>query len=433
MKTFRSFLLVLMTLRSLRVSLVAVAVLSSQSVLRADDWPQILGIHRNGIANNERLLKEWPKGKPETAWQFEIGEGFGGPIVVGESVVIHHRVGDENIVDLLSLTDGKRQWQAKFPAEYQGTINPDGGPRATPLVHEQSVIVYSAEGTMVCLNLADGAKVWSRDLVTELKGDLGYFGAGSSPVAWKDRVIVNVGGKKGGVIALSLKDGSMVWTILNEQASYSAPALARIQQEERIIMVTRLNALVINPESGQVVAKTEFGQRGPTVNAATPLVVDGQIFLSASYGIGAKLLKLNSDALEEVWANDSSLSSQFTTAVYNAGYLFGTDGREDAGGASLRCVDWKNGKVMWEADSPLAHVVLAGDQIAALSITGQLSIFPADPKGYQPTVSAQIADGETRALPALADGRLLFRTNAVRGNAKLTALVIGEKTANADK
>jgi hypothetical protein len=37
--------------------------------LIAGDWPQILGPHRDGVAEQEKLAQSWPSAGPKTVWQ----------------------------------------------------------------------------------------------------------------------------------------------------------------------------------------------------------------------------------------------------------------------------------------------------------------------------------------------------------------------------
>src|SRR4051794_12582279 len=56
----------------------------------AGDWPEILGPHRNGQAENERLAETWPAAGPKILWRYKLGSGYAGPAVVGDRVVIFH-------------------------------------------------------------------------------------------------------------------------------------------------------------------------------------------------------------------------------------------------------------------------------------------------------------------------------------------------------
>ena len=133
---------------------------------------------------------------------------------------------------------------------------------------------------MTCVSLADGKQRWIRNLSTDYEAADGYFGAGSSPIEIDGRVLVNIGGRKAGIVALDLKTGKTVWAKTEEKASYSSPTLMKYGQKTIVVFITRLNCVALDPADGRVVFTIPFGKTGPTVNAAAPLVFESQLFLS---------------------------------------------------------------------------------------------------------------------------------------------------------
>ena len=89
---------------------------------QAGDWPQILGPERNGKASGEKLAATWPAGGPRKLWTHKLGSGYAGPAVVGERVIVFHRIDDSEIVEALDATSGKPVWKATFEANYRGGV-----------------------------------------------------------------------------------------------------------------------------------------------------------------------------------------------------------------------------------------------------------------------------------------------------------------------
>ncbi len=90
-----------------RNRLVPVALLlASTAVAAAGDWPQFRGPQRNGISDETGLLTTLPSGGPTVLWQRAVGAGLSGPVVAGERLILHHRVGDEEVVACLNAATG---------------------------------------------------------------------------------------------------------------------------------------------------------------------------------------------------------------------------------------------------------------------------------------------------------------------------------------
>jgi outer membrane protein assembly factor BamB len=398
-------------------------VLTTSRAGSAGDWPQILGPHRNGTADGETLAA-WPASGPKMIWSRLLGQGYAGPAVAGERVVIFHRTGDVDRVEAFDTATGEPLWKTEFPAAYGGGVNSDTGPRCVPLIHGSRVFLFSAAGDLHCVGLADGRKQWSRATYTEFSGLEGYFGAGSTPIVIDNALLVNVGGRdQAGLAGFDPATGKTLWTATDERASYASPIEIRWNDKPHALFVTRLNAIAIEPHTGKVAFQFPFGRTGPTVNAATPLAFNDLLFVTASYGVGARLMRISGEKVAAVWENDTALSSQYNTPIYYEGHLYGIHGREDIGPAELRCVEAASGKVKWSASGfGVAHLIRAGDKLLALTASGQLVLLPASPAGFQRLATADAAQiGErnagasTRALPALAHGRLYIRDNAGEG------------------
>lgn len=392
----------------------------------AGDWPQLLGPQRNGHALGESLATQWSAEGPKKVWSVDLGSGFSGPAVVGNQVVMFHRVDAKERIESFDVRNGKSNWSVAFEATYRGSINPDSGPRCVPLIHAGRVYVFGAAGDLHCVELKSGAKQWSRSLYEDVDGDEGYFGAGSTPIIIGDQLLVNAGGRNAGIVAISLKTGKTIWQATREGASYSSPTLATLDGQDYAVFVTRLNAVGLDPQNGDVRFSFPFGRRGPTVNAATPLVFDNYLFISSSYGIGASLSDLRTPEPKPIWANDTSMSSQYCTAVFQGGYLYGTHGREDGQAAELRCIEAKSGKIQWsEQGFGVAHTILADKLMLLLNVEGQLSLVKAQPTSYAKLAEATISQGVTRAIPALSNGKLFLRNN-IGNSGSLHCFAVGK-------
>ncbi|MCA9116247.1 MAG: PQQ-binding-like beta-propeller repeat protein [Planctomycetaceae bacterium] len=384
-----------------------------QQQARGGDWPQILGPHRNGVAAaDERLLTDWPADGPQVLWKKDVGSGFSGVAVAGETAVLFHRVENEEVVEAYDAATGKVLWTHRAPTSFSTGFSPDNGPRCVPLIHKGSVVLYGAQGRLTSLDLTSGKESWKRETHQEFGAREGYFGAGSTPVIAGGLVLVNVGGDRegAGVVAFDPTDGRTVWKATDEAASYSSPAVVEVDGVQQAVFVTRLKTVGLNPKNGEILWEFPFGKRGPTVNAATPQIVDGNVFVTAHYGVGAVLARPAKNSVEVVWASDAIMSSQYMTSVPSGSALFGIDGQERVDTPVLKCFDPRTRNVYWaEEDFGFGSLLRAGDQVLALLTDGTLVQFQATAKKYTELNRARVLTTTTRALPALANGRLFVR------------------------
>lgn len=381
--------------------------------LHAGDWPQILGPQRNGIATGERIVESLPRGASKPVWETSCGSGLAGVAVAEGRVFLFHRQGGNEVVAALDAATGEPQWSRSYPTNFQAQIVDDDGPRCVPTVAGGRVFAYGAEGRLIALEASTGRELWNRETHKEFGAPGGYFGAGSSPLADGDMVIVNVGSPKGaGVVAFDVVTGKTVWQSTNELASYAAPIRADIAGQPRLLVITRLNFLGLDPATGKETFRVPFGARGPTVNGASPVVIGSQALLTASYGIGAKGVQLSPNGATIAW-EDESVSSQYTTPIVLDGAIYGIDGRQDGGPVTLKCLDATSRKMLWSKSGlQYATLIAADGKLLVMHTDGELRLVKLDKGNYRELGSAKLLPGTTRALPALSGGRLYVRNES---------------------
>jgi outer membrane protein assembly factor BamB len=384
----------------------------SPGALAKGDWPQILGPDRTGIYTGPEIVASFPRTGPPSIWQRDIGAGFAGPAVVGGHLVLFHRVNNRETVEAMDALTGKTIWMFDYPTSYRDDFGFDEGPRAVPVIAGGRVFTHGADGMLHGIDLAGGKMLWSVDTRKVFDAPKGYFGVASSPVVDANRLLVNVGGKSGGIVAFDAASGKTLWTATSDEPSYSAPIVADIGGQHTAVFFTRTGLVAVDPSNGRVRYQHRWRARqAASVNAATPIVWNDQIFLSASYGTGAVLLKVANNQVTPVWSGDESMSNHYSTSVLKDGYLYGFDGRQEFG-QTLRCVELATGKLIWNVDGFGAGTLLvAGDTLVIMRESGELALAPASPKAFRFAARAQLLKGMVRAYPALANGRYYVRND----------------------
>ncbi len=417
-----------------------------------DDWPQFLGPRANGTSAETGLLDKWPDTGPPPLWKKSIGTGYGAPSVLGNRLVFHHRIGDEEIVECLDAADGHSLWRFSSPSHFEDPYGYNNGPRCTPLLTSNLCFAFGAEGKLTCLELPTGKKVWQRDTATKFNVPSAFFGVGSTPILECDLLLVMVGGQPdSGVVAFDPATGKTVWESVGQknwdgvpmtgwpgeqtvkwqswdkQASYSTPVAATIHGKRQVLCLTRQGLVSLDPKTGAVNFSFWFRSRvNDSVNAMSPVVVDDMIFISAAYyKIGSVLLRVNPDnkGVTEVWRG-TSLELHWSTPIYESGYLYAFSGRNEPD-ARLRCVEFQTGKLMWDRDeswpphsTPTPAVygrgsfLLADGKLIALGEGGILGLFQPNPKQPEEICRYQLPQlhHPCWAAPILSRKRLYLRS-----------------------
>ncbi|MEO8260378.1 MAG: PQQ-binding-like beta-propeller repeat protein [Acidobacteriota bacterium] len=399
----------------------AASLLVAGARVAADDWPQFLGPARNGVYSGPPLASSWPAAGPKVVWRKQVGQGFAGPVVAGERLILFHRVGSEEIVEALNARTGAPLWRFAYPTAYRDDFGFDEGPRAVPVVANGRIFTFGAEGQLHAIDLATGKKIWNVDTMRRFAVRKGFFGAAGSPLVEDGRVIANIGGKDGakgaGIVAFNVETGAVLWTATDDEAGYSSPAGATIGGKRHAVFFTRNGLVGLDPATGAVLFQKRWRSRSASsVNAATPVIVGDLIFVSATYETGAAVLRVNGSELTELWSSDDVMSNHYATSVQAKGILYGFHGRQEFT-PSFRAVDLNTGKVRWSEEKFKAGTVtLAGDKLLILRETGELILASATPDAFRPVARAQILPPTVRANPAIADGFLYARNSDTRDN-----------------
>jgi outer membrane protein assembly factor BamB len=406
-----------------------------------EEWRDFLGSAHNAISTEKPLLKKFDKTTPAVVWEVERGEGYASPAVVGERVLLFHRVDDNEVLECLHSETGKRFWKFAYPTAYRDRYGFSGGPRCQPVSDGERVYTFGAEGKLYCFDLGTGEVLWKRDISKEFAIPQNFFGVGSTPLLEGERLIVNVGAAQGPCVAgFDKKTGKMVWGAGKEwTAGYASPIPATIGGKRRVFVFSGGASspsvgglLCVDPADGKEIFRFPWrARRTESVNASSPVVVGNQVYISECYGPGGALLELPPDGspVRTVWSN-KTLNTHFMTAIHKDGYLYGIDGHGPRN-APLVCIELKTGKEMWRHEpdwegvvktesgertyrlgTGLASLILADGLCLMLTEYGQLVWVDLNPKEYRETANTRLfLARETWAMPALSRGLLYVCQN----------------------
>ena len=228
-------------------------------------------------------------------------------------------------------------------------------------------------------------------------------------------------------MAFDAATGKVRWKTGEDLASYASPIVVRIGERNIVFMFARGGLMAIDPEKGETIAQFPWRARKlESVNAATPVVVGNEIFISETYELGSALVRFSGDSFTEVWSDrgrrrDRAMALHWNTPIEHEGYLYGSSGYH-APDAELRCIEWKTGRVAWsEPDMGRSSLLLVEGTLVCLSEDGTLRLLRASPEHYDEIVEWELRTDDGAPLlsypawaaPALARG-LLYAQGADR-------------------
>ena len=150
---------------SLSVSFIALGLTTVS--LRAEDWPQRRGVHRDGVWTDTGVVERFPDRGLQVTWRVPIRGGFAGPAVAGGRVFVldYEETPGSRTMDgterLLALDEetGAVLWAQTWPATYRNIHwKFANGPRTPPTIDGDRVYVLGAAGMISCLDAETGAQ-----------------------------------------------------------------------------------------------------------------------------------------------------------------------------------------------------------------------------------------------------------------------------------
>ena len=399
----------------LNIALLALLLLMTNGAARAQssDWVQWGGPHRNFVAETKGLATSWPDAGPRRLWQRELGDGYSAIVVERGTIYTMYRKGDNEVAVALDAATGKTLWEysyaAPFSTDYDMTNGP--GPHATPLVSGNFVFTSGSTGKLHCLDKQTGKLLWSHDLLAEFHGTLRVNGYSCSPLAYKNEIVMMVGGPASALVAFNQKDGSVLWKKHDFKNSTASPIVINVDGQDQLVAFMYGEIVGVDPSNGNLLWShahpVEFG-----LNTSTPVWgPDNLLFMSSGYGGGSRVLKLSrageKTTVEEVWAN-GLMRIHFTNAIRVGDVIYGSSG--DFGPAPFTAINVKTGNVVWRHRSfPRASFLFADGRFIILDEDGQLILATPTATGLTVQSKVNLLNNRSWTVPSLSGTRLYLR------------------------
>ncbi len=371
-------------------------------IVNAEDWPHWRGPDFNGISSE--TIPDFIPDELPIAWRAKVGTGFSTVSVIGNRVLTMGNTGNKDTVWCLSAETGEVIWKHTYDCELDPRYY-EGGPAATPTIHDGRVYTLSKKGHAWCLDLGTGDPVWSRDLVADHDFEIPEWSFSSSVLVDGDRALYNVG--RGG-LALDGQTGKTLWMPSTESSGYATVVpFSSERDHEQHLLFSAKGLISLDSQTGAPFWELPW-KSSRDVNAADPIITERGIVVSSSSG--TKLLKASASQLlpEEVW-EQHDLKWYFNAGIVINDHIYSIHGTTHKP-TELVCTDLKTGETVWaEEDFRNGALTAAGDTLFLFD-DGYLILLRATPDGYQPDLKQKLAEGKCWTVPVLANGRIYCRT-----------------------
>ena len=344
------------------LSVLTGALLSVGGASHAADWSRFRGPNGSGVATDAKSLPSQFSQTQNLKWKVEIpGRGSSSPIVVGDRVFVscwsgygqsRDDVGDIKALKLHLLcfdrASGKQLWNQTvdpfYPEEpYRSMFAEHGYASHTPVSDGEHVFVYFGKSGLHAFGL-DGKKLWNKQVGTG--ADPRGWGTASSPILYKDMVIVTAPAESQAIVAFNKQTGEQVWKQEAEGfvGTWGTPVLVEVdKQRTDLVIGVPYEIWGLNPETGKLRWYCEASQDD---SYCSSVVAEGDTVFAVE-GRGGGSFAIRAGGKDDVtkthvlWSGKER--NRIGSPLLMDGLLYFVSGR------IVTCIDAKTGKEVYKS------------------------------------------------------------------------------------
>ena len=437
--------------RIMRAALVTLQVVLAAAPIAAN-WPQWRGPSGLGVSAEADLPTTW-NARENIAWSAALrGLGSSSPIVWGNQVFVTSQVGRTRlqggshpmlarddaalvsrekpiggrredppggadptflIVESFNRSDGRRLWEYRVEARgpFPDLHEKHNLATPTPVTDGERLFAWFGTGQIAALDMR-GRGVWAKHLGQDYSPFDINWGHGSSPVLYKDLVILLCDHESASyLLALDARTGARRWKADRGKgrASYSTPLVVPGPHGDELLVNSSERIDGYDPATGELRWYADAPRQTPIPSA---VFHDGLIYLTRGYRNSPYMAlrpggRGDVSASHVVWRAPGG-GSYAASLVHYEGLLYFTN---DVG--VLTCADAKTGARVWQTRLDgvfFASPVAADGKIYFASETGETIVVKA---GRVAAILARNDLGERLvASPAISNGQIFLRSDA---------------------
>lgn len=399
----------------------------SESTERTDaaDWSQFRGPSGNGISHSTGLPTEW-SAEQNIIWKTKLpGHGSSSPVLFGNQVFLTAYTGYGLKVDdpnqptdlrlhviAINRQSGKIMWDESVPPlnrvqKISRRIVDHGYASGTPACDETGVYAFFGTSGVVAYDLKGKLK-WRADVGDKTAG----FGSASSPILYKDFVIVNASIEGQTVYALNKNNGAIAWKAQNIVRAWTTPTIVNLPDGKQELVVNQKSEILgFNPDTGKKLWTCEGIQ-----DYVVPVVVQNDGIIYCLGGRSNRSIAVRPGGRGDVTKThklwEVNVGANVTSPVFYDGHLYWASDR----GVAF-CLNAKNGEVVYKNRLPTktrlyASIVMADQKLYITTRDNGVVVLKAAPE-YVELAQNEIEtdEGLFNASPAVSEGSIYLRSN----------------------
>ncbi len=410
------------------MKITALIALALTTIAHADaNWPEFRGPRGDGSSDSTGLPVELGEGK-NVKWKTPVaGKAWSSPVVWGKQVWVTTATenGRELGVVCLDLESGKviRDQKLFDVAEPQFCHKFNSHASPTPVIEEGRIYVSFGSPGIAALDTATGKVLWERrDFVCNH-----FRGAGSSPISWKNLLILPFDGSDFQfIVALDKATGKTVWKVDRSidfkdiqpdgkpeadgdwRKGFATAHVTEFAGKPMLISSGAKAHYAYEPATGKELWR--FEERGAHSPAARPVIGDDVAYFPIGHGKKQIIaLKLGGSGLLDestiAWRSPKSAPTK-PSVCFDGKRIYTVD---DAGVAGA--IDAKTGQDVWReriGGNYSASPLLTEGRIYYFSEEGKVTVVSASEK-FEKIAEGKFEEG-FMASPAVSGKTLILRT-----------------------
>ncbi|MBI4623143.1 MAG: PQQ-binding-like beta-propeller repeat protein, partial [Verrucomicrobia bacterium] len=227
------------------------------------------------------------------------------------------------------------------------------------------------------------------------------------------QILCTPGGSKGAMAALDKMTGKVLWQSkeFTDPAHYSSIVPARINNTPQYVQRTEKSIVGVAAKDGKLLWQTSFP--GRTAVIPTPIVKDNEVYVTAGYGAGCKMVRIGPGNKLTTVYESKVMKNHHGGVILVGDFLYGH------GDPAWVCQNFKTGAEVWNHRAfGKGAIGYADGMLYCLEEgSGTVVLAEASPKGWKehgrfkldPQTKIRSSRGRIWTHPVISNGKLYLR------------------------